>query len=64
MSSTACIPVRFIRHDADRFRINADRIGAVGGSSGGYLVSMLGALDGDEYSASLSPVDGIVRLTG
>ncbi len=49
--------VRFIRHNADGFSINADRIGAVGGSSGGYLVSMLGALDGDENSANLSPVD-------
>ncbi len=49
--------VRFIRHHADRFSINADLIGAVGGSSGGYLVSMLGALNGDENSAGLSPVD-------
>jgi len=49
--------VRFIRHNADRFGINADRIGAIGGSSGGYLVSMLGALDGDENSTGISPVD-------
>src|SRR5687767_5177862 len=39
--------VRFVRHHADRFGIRADRIGAIGGSSGGHLVSMLGVLDGD-----------------
>ena len=49
--------VRFIRHHAERFGINAEKIGAVGGSSGGYLVSMLGALDGDENSAGVTPVD-------
>lgn len=38
--------VRFARHHADEYRINKDRIGAVGGSSGGHLVSMLGTLDG------------------
>ena len=38
--------VRFIRTNAKRFGINADRIGASGGSSGGHLVSMLGTLDG------------------
>ena len=34
--------VRFIRYNAKRFGIAADRIGAVGASSGGHLVSMLG----------------------
>lgn len=38
--------VRFIRHNAKRFGINPDRIGGVGYSSGGHLVSMLGVLDG------------------
>lgn len=38
--------VRFIRHSAGRFGIRADRIGAMGGSSGGHLVSLLGTLDG------------------
>ena len=37
--------VRFIRHNAARFGIRPDRIGASGGSSGGHLVSMLGTLD-------------------
>ena len=39
--------VRFVRHNAARFGIRADRIGAIGGSSGGHLVSMLGLLDGE-----------------
>ncbi len=39
--------VRFIRFHADQYGIRPDRIGAVGGSSGGHLVCMLGALDGD-----------------
>ena len=38
--------VRFVRHHAERFGINEDRIGAIGGSSGGHLVSLLGTLDG------------------
>jgi acetyl esterase/lipase len=38
--------VRFIRHHAARFGIDAARLGAVGGSSGGHLVEMLGVLDG------------------
>jgi len=39
--------VRFIRHHAKDYGINPERIGAVGGSSGGHLVSMLGVLDGE-----------------
>lgn len=42
--------VRFIRHHAARFAISADRIGAVGASSGGYLASMLGVGSGDDDS--------------
>ena len=38
--------VRFVRHHAARFGIDAGRIGAMGGSSGGHLVSMLGTQDG------------------
>lgn len=37
--------VRFIRHNAEEFKINPDRIGAIGHSSGGHLVSMLGTMD-------------------
>lgn len=39
--------VRFIRHNATRFEIDPERIGAMGGSSGAHLTSMLGVLDGD-----------------
>ena len=38
--------VRFVRHHADRFNVDPGRIGAMGGSSGGHLVSLLGMLDG------------------
>jgi acetyl esterase/lipase len=38
--------VRYIRHFAKSFGINAEKIGAAGGSSGGHLVSLLGVLDG------------------
>ena len=38
--------VRFIRFNAERFGINADRIGAVGGSSGAHLASLLALTDG------------------
>jgi acetyl esterase/lipase len=44
--------VRFARHHADAYGIRKDRIGALGGSSGGHLVLMLGCLkaDGDPES--------------
>ena len=38
--------VRFIRFHADKYGISPQKIGALGGSSGGHLVSMLGVLDG------------------
>ncbi len=49
--------VRFVRHNAARFGIRADRIGASGGSSGGHLVSMLGTLDGAGKSTDADPVE-------
>ena len=49
--------VRFIRANAKRFGINADRIGASGGSSGGHLVSMLGTLDGKGNPNDPDPVE-------
>lgn len=50
--------VRFIRYHADKYHINADRIGAVGGSSGGQLVSMLGVLDGNGLDDN-SPINQV-----
>ena len=49
--------VRFIRHNAAEYGIDPDRIGAVGGSSGGHLVSMLGLLDGDGDPDDESPIN-------
>ena len=49
--------VRFIRFHAAAFKINPDRIGAVGGSSGGHLVSLLGVLDGDGNPSDPDPVN-------
>ena len=49
--------VRFIRHNASTYGIDPDRIGAMGGSSGGHLVAMLAVLGGEEVSAE-SPVEG------
>jgi len=49
--------VRFIRHHASRFSIDAARLGALGHSSGGHLVSLLGVEDvtGEEKD---DPVEG------
>ena len=49
--------VRFIRHNAAKFGINPNRIGASGGSSGGHLVSMLGTLDGRGLATDPDPVE-------
>jgi len=38
--------VRFVRFHAEKYGIEPSLIGAIGGSSGGHLVSMLGVLDG------------------
>lgn len=43
--------VRFLRANAGKYRINPDRIGAVGSSSGGHLVGMLGTLDGKGFTS-------------
>ena len=49
--------VRFVRRHADRFGIDRERIGGVGGSSGGHLISMLGVLQGDGHSDDPDPVE-------
>jgi acetyl esterase/lipase len=48
--------VRFVRHNAGRYGIREERIGALGGSSGGHLVNMLGTLDGKGDMESSDPV--------
>ncbi len=49
--------VRYIRSHAAGYGISGERIGAIGGSSGGHLVSMLGVLDGDGDPDDLDPVN-------
>ena len=49
--------VRFIRHNASTYGINPTAIGALGDSSGGYLVNMLGVLDGRGIPEDPSPIN-------
>ena len=63
--------VQFVRHNAERFKIDPDRIGAIGHSSGGHLVSMLGTMGdmGDVEGKSpigreISKVQAVVSLAG
>ena len=49
--------VRFVRFHATRFGIAPDRIGAVGASSGGHLVSMLGVRSGPGDSGDTDAVN-------
>ena len=49
--------VRFVRHNAATYGIDPDRIGAMGASSGGHLVSMLGVLEGKGVAEDASPVN-------
>ena len=51
--------VRFIRFHAERYAIDPERIGAIGGSSGGHLVSMLGVLDGEGDPKAESEIDRV-----
>ena len=49
--------VRFIRHHAGKYAIRPDRIGALGGSSGGHLVNLIGTLDGKGDSSDPDAVE-------
>lgn len=49
--------VRFMRYNANIYGINPNHIGAVGGSSGGHLVSMLGLQDGVGDASSEDPIE-------
>jgi acetyl esterase/lipase len=51
--------VRFIRYHAQEYGIDPDRIGAVGGSSGGMLVSLLGVLDGKGDPDDPDAINGV-----
>lgn len=63
--------VQFLRANADRFAINPDRIGAVGGSAGGHLVGLMAtgwkneALQGDgEHSDKSSRLQAAIVMAG
>lgn len=49
--------VRWIRANASAYNISPDRIGAIGGSSAGHLVAMLGVLDGEGNPDSESEIE-------
>ena len=51
--------VRFIRLDAERFGIDADRIGVCGGSAGGHLSLMLGTASDDGDKDAQDEVDRV-----
>lgn len=49
--------VRHLRYHAEQYGIQADRIGAIGGSSGGNLVSLLGVLAGTGKPEADDPIE-------
>lgn len=49
--------VRFVRFHAERYGIDPNKIGGLGGSSGGHLASLLATLDGDGDQDSYSEID-------
>jgi len=51
--------VRFVRANAAMFRINPTQIGGFGASSGGYLVSMMGVLDGKGDPDDHDPINRV-----
>lgn len=51
--------MRFIRHNAARFRIDPDRIGITGGSAGGHLSLMMGLGGGPGAANAKDPIDRV-----
>jgi acetyl esterase/lipase len=51
--------VRFVRFHAKEYGINAERLGAVGSSSGAPLAALLGVLDGTGTAADPDPVNRV-----
>jgi len=49
--------IRFVRHHASRYGINPDKIGGVGGSSGGHLISLVAMLAASGIVSDADPVN-------
>jgi acetyl esterase/lipase len=49
--------VRFVRHNATRYRIDGSRLGGMGGSSGGHLIALMGMRDGGGAADDSDPVN-------
>jgi acetyl esterase/lipase len=62
--------VRFLRANADKYHIDKNKIGALGFSAGGHLVSLLGVagkdagFEGTEYADQSSKVQAVVSFFG
>ena len=62
--------VRFLRANAEKYQIDPDRIGVVGGSAGGHLVQFLGVtegvaqFEGDQNPGHSSKVTCVVNYYG
>ena len=51
--------VRFIRYNAKTYKINPNKIGAIGQSSGGHLSALLGSVDTPFENVNKNPVDSV-----
>jgi acetyl esterase/lipase len=49
--------IRFVRHSAKHYGIDPNRIGGVGGSSGGHLISLVAMLGAPEISDDADPIN-------
>ena len=49
--------VRFVRHHADKYKVNADKLGITGGSAGGHLSLTLGTQGSKGAADAKDPVD-------
>lgn len=56
--------IRYLRANASQFGIDPDRIGLTGGSAGGHLALMIGALHADGNPNALDPVERFPARVG
>jgi acetyl esterase/lipase len=55
------LAVRWVRANAEKYQVDADRIGAAGGSAGGHLSALLGVRDTRDNTAPLSQFSSRVQ---